>query len=193
MLAKNKTFVFIISTVFYRGEKMKISSVNSFNAYNLNKKNNSKFSGLWGQTQLSMPDIDDGLSVLRAKQCAYYYPFMDETKEEVNSVLDANTATKVITMGDGSKRILDRTCMLCKKIPVSKDDYKKYREINVPEKSKFPHLDDVQMRRAHVHSKNKFLNSGFESKDIKPDFVEQIGAENKVAQTYYQNNPQVYS
>ena len=67
---------------------MNIPLFNSFE--NLNVANKQSFQGLWGKTSRSS-DFDQVLGIPKVEEVCYYYPFNDETPEQIQSVIDKNT------------------------------------------------------------------------------------------------------
>ena len=77
---------------------MNISLFNSFEK--LNVANKQSFQGLWGKTSRSS-DFDQVLGIPKVEEVCYYYPFNDETPEQIQSVIDKNTSliNRVTSLG----------------------------------------------------------------------------------------------
>ena len=68
---------------------MRISQLNS-SLVQCQQNKSTSFKGLWGETSV-MKDKDPALCILSEQQTYYYYPFFDETQDEIRLAVEQNT------------------------------------------------------------------------------------------------------
>ncbi len=78
---------------------MRVSAISSLNNY----QKNVSSKGLWGRTSCTSPDIDRVLNVPKIEYTYYYYPFKDDTREEVQKNHDETEIAKVVYTGDNAR------------------------------------------------------------------------------------------
>ena len=121
---------------------MKILNTSNFNGQN--------FSGLWGKTT-RRTDFDNVLCVPRIKEVRYYYPFVDETPEEIDAVVnDKKKAFIVDENGFPKYRIFD--CKLGKKLPFNQQQYDAYSQLTEIRKN------DKSIEEIHSKVREKYIN-----------------------------------
>lgn len=130
---------------------MKISALNHSNFGNINKLQN--FQGLWGKTSRNS-DFDQALGIPKVEEVCYYYPFQDETREEIQSVVEKNTEAYIDESEDTPKYKI-RDCRVCTTLPFQKDYYLNY--VALSSKSK---LQD-KMKVVHTYVKDKYTTSEY--------------------------------
>lgn len=138
---------------------MKISPlVNTINTRNTN------FTGLWGKTTRKT-DIDPAIGIPTVYETYYYFPFLDETKEDIENVQFAyNNA--YIEDKDGTSKYKIIECKQCTTLPFKQvsfeENYQKYE----PSKRL-----TSSIKKIHKAAEKLFLNNKFGT--------EQVSAANK--------------
>lgn len=98
---------------------MKIASITS------NYTNQAQsFKGLWGRTSKNI-DIDSVLGVPSHYVTYYYYPYLDETAEEIKEVVRQNSSADMIDINGQSKYIV-KFCNVCTTLPFTRKDFDEY-------------------------------------------------------------------
>ncbi len=96
---------------------MQITPINTNNKH-------QNFAGLWGRTSRST-DFDMSLGVPKVEDTYYYYPFIDETEEQIQNVRKENTLADII-QEDGYDKYIVRDCKICTKLPFKEANYLGY-------------------------------------------------------------------
>lgn len=103
------------------GIGMKISAIKS-NYTSMNRT--QSFNGLWGRTSNNI-DIDAVLGIPSHYVTFYYYPFSDESVEDIQKVVKENSSAYMKDINGQSKYIV-RSCNVCTTLPFSKIEYEEY-------------------------------------------------------------------
>ncbi|MCD7879338.1 MAG: hypothetical protein LUG16_05330 [Candidatus Gastranaerophilales bacterium] len=103
---------------------MKISPINETLHSKYNKAA-AGFNGLWGRTKTAT-DIDEGLGGTRVRQISYYYPYYDESEENIEKVVENNSYAKIEPIGK-SARYVTKECRICRKLPIPEEVYNIYK------------------------------------------------------------------
>lgn len=130
--------------------------INSSNySFNFNKQTvkNPNFEGLWGKTSRNT-DFDVVLGIPKIEETSYYYPFADETKEEINKIVTENTRAD-IEGSSGTIKYKINDCRICTTLPFKKVDFDNYTSIN--EKSDI----NSNMKTVHYLVLDKYINNGY--------------------------------
>lgn len=106
---------------------MKISAT-GFNYTNVQPKQNTNkmqsFNGLWGRNSRNI-DIDAVLSIPTHYETCYYYPFKDESAEQIKEVVKQNSSAEMITE-EGQSKYIVKSCKVCTTLPFSKAQFDEY-------------------------------------------------------------------
>lgn len=137
---------------------MKINSINYSLNYNKPTHKAQNFEGLWGKTSKNT-DFDAVLGIPKVEETSYYYPFSDETQDEINKVVKENTSAD-IDETDGAMKYKINDCRVCTTLPFKKVNFENYTAMN--EKSKLYSNTKV----IHYSVKDKYLNNGYGSEQI---------------------------
>ncbi len=132
--------------------------INSINYNNKQMVKTPSFEGLWGKTSKNT-DFDVVLGVPKVEETSYYYPFADETREEINKVIKENTKADIEEQG-GSIKYKINDCRLCTTLPFKQSHFDNYRVMN--EKSKLYN----NMKTVHYSVKDKYINNGYGSEQV---------------------------
>lgn len=111
------------------------------------------FNGLWGKTS-RRTDFDRSLGVPKVEDTYYYYPFSDETQDEIKQVLKQNNDA-LINDDDGFTKYITKYCKLCTTLPLKKVNYENY--INMKPSNKLT----TMMRRVHYCVKDKYRTNEY--------------------------------
>ncbi len=130
---------------------MNIPLFNSFE--NLNVSNKQSFQGLWGKTSRSS-DFDQVLGIPKVEEVCYYYPFNDETPEQIQSVIDKNTEAYIDESEDTPKYKI-RDCKVCTTLPFQELHYINYATLSP--KSKL----NNRIKIIHSFVKDKFVTNEY--------------------------------
>ena len=146
---------------------MKISALNHSNFGNINKTQN--FQGLWGKTSRNS-DFDQALGIPKVEEVCYYYPFQDETKEEIKSVVENNTEA-YIDESDETPKYRLRECKVCTTLPFQEINYLNYASMSPKTKLQ------GKMRIVHAYAKDKYTTSEYgpkQSPAINEDIAQKL-------------------
>lgn len=134
----------------YSGVKMKISSINYYN------KPQTTFNGIWGKTIKSYPDYDPVIATNIITQTATYFPFADETQEQIDEVVNQTASSAIIRDDTGKRQLLVRNCVVGPKMKVNQNYYDEY--------VKLKDIDNISRELTYTHAfvRDKYLDSGFE-------------------------------
>ncbi len=130
---------------------MKIAPLNYTNNGNINK--NQAFQGLWGKTSRNS-DFDQALGIPKVEEVCYYYPFNDETQEQIQSVIDKNTEAYIDESEDTPKYKI-RDCRVCTTLPFQEVHYINYATLSP--KSKL----NNRIKLIHSFVKDKFVTNEY--------------------------------
>ena len=130
---------------------MKIAPLNYSNNLNINKT--QPFQGLWGKTSRNS-DFDQALGIPKVEEVCYYYPFKDETSEQIQAVIEKNTEAFIDESEDTPKYKI-RDCRVCTTLPFQEVHYINYATMSP--KSKISN----KLKIIHSFVKDKFLTSEY--------------------------------
>lgn len=146
---------------------MRVAGINQ--AYNLKQNNTQAFKGLWGKTSM-INDIEPAMCIFKNQTTYYYYPFLDETDEEINKVVKENSSAYI---DEKSRRYKVNECRVCVTLPCTKSAYEEYTKADASTKLT-EYLKDI-----HMGVNNKYINNALNH---------QISAVNdKIKYELYQN------
>ncbi len=130
---------------------MKISAKNPISNLNTNKMKQESFKGLWGKTTVTS-DIDSGLGVNVVTETYYYYPFQDETVEQVKEIVRQNTSDYVDEKSRPN-RYLIHECKVGMILPFQSVHFKNYQQAR--------DVNNVytNLKKVHFSVKDKYLNN----------------------------------
>lgn len=120
--------------------------------------NTQNFKGLWGKTSRNS-DFDSVLGIPKIEETSYYYPFADETKDDVRKIVSANTSA-IIDESDDSPKYKIKDCKICTTLPFKKVHYDNYAAMTASSKLY------NNMRTVHYSVKDKYTNNGYGSEQI---------------------------
>ena len=93
---------------------------------NINQINNiyntQAFKGLWNKTTVNA-DHDKGMGVFTVRETTYYHPYSDETRDEIASVVKANSNAYI---DNETNQYKIKECRVCTTLPMTKKDYEEY-------------------------------------------------------------------
>ncbi len=118
-----------------------------------NINNSQNFKGLWGKTSRNT-DYDCALGVPKVEDDYYYYPFADESSEEIKKIHSENTKAYV----EDSSRYRIKDCKICATLPFNKNMYEAYTAI----KDKKEITDNIQF--IHYFVKDKYIDNEYGNK-----------------------------
>lgn len=105
---------------------MKISQINQLSK-NAKPSKSQSFQGLWRQGK-RRSDIDPILNVPKIKDTYFYYPFLDETKEEIAAAVKKVNKAEFKTE-NGITKYYVRECRVGLRTTFSKQEYENYSAI----------------------------------------------------------------
>jgi len=117
---------------------------------NKNKNLSPSFDGLWGKTTFRA-DFEPVMSIPKIETIYYYYPFLNETEDEVRKIVDENSDAKIV---DGSKYIV-RECKQGYTMPFTEEQYKEYMQVG--ERTEITGL----MRTIHKNVIDKYTTNDY--------------------------------
>ena len=82
--------------------------------------NNINFKGLWGKS-FRKSDIDSTLNIMTVRNEYYYYPFADETKEQIDIVANTHSSADII-----NNKYYINECKICARTPFTSKEYMEY-------------------------------------------------------------------
>ena len=132
------------------------------NISKINIAYNNSFKGLWGETKYKT-DIDTVMNIQKSVETKYYYPFADESPEEISSIVKSNTNARMYT---ANKNYSLKECKVGVPLPFTKQEYEKYKAL----KGRVSLTEKIQ--RIHAEVLNKFSNGDYENQE--PAFNENV-------------------
>ena len=123
---------------------MRINSVNTFNYRNTN------FKGLWGKNS-NHTDIDPAMCIPVNTKTYYYFPFCDESKEDLKK-MKAGIDRAEIVKNDGTDKLEIEECRLCAVFPFTAAQFKEYNAF--AQDSDFNNM----IKRIHSMVRDKYTN-----------------------------------
>lgn len=126
---------------------MNISAIN--HTYNSNRNNTQAFKGLWGKTSV-INDQEPAMCVFKNQETCYYYPFEDESNEEIRKVVERNSYANIDVI---RKQYKVRECKICTTLPFTKNAYQQYENAGLTTEV----TDDLT--NIHMSVKDKFTNN----------------------------------
>lgn len=111
------------------------------------------FRGLWGKTTMDPPDIDETLGVNTVRINSYYYPYLDEPRDEISKVLSENISANLETPQGQKPKYVVRQCIECSPLKFTRDAFLAYHM------AKDPSLDVSDI---HEAVKDKYINPQYE-------------------------------
>lgn len=135
---------------------MRISSINNY-SHMTNRQ--QSFNGVWAKTIKACPDYDNVIATTIITQTASYFPFADETQEQIDEVVNKNSSSQIIKDDDGRRQLLVRNCVVAPKMKVNKSHYDEYVKLRDIE-----NISD-ELTYTHAFVKDKYLDSGFDDAD----------------------------
>lgn len=130
---------------------MNISAINQ--TYNMKSNQTQAFKGLWRQTTASN-DRDKAMCIFKNKETTYYHPFSDETKEEIDKVVEKNSCAY---MDESIPQYIIKECRVCTTLPFTKKQFNEYYSAN----SNIEVTPTI--RRIHAFVSDKFINSNLDA------------------------------
>lgn len=130
---------------------MKIVPFNLCRNQNLNKIQN--FEGLWGKTSRTV-DFEQVLGIPKVQEVCYYYPFKDETPEQIQEVVSKNTEA-YIDESNNTPKYKIRECRVCTTFPFVEEDYLSYTTMSPMSKI------SNQSRAIYSYVKDKFITNKY--------------------------------
>lgn len=127
---------------------MKITPL-SINAIH-NKMNNKSFKGLWGETT-RLIDKDPVLGVSTDYETYYYYPYADETSDEINEIIKNNTAA-YIDYNRGCRYVV-KECKVCTLLPFKKVNFDSYHAADNSTRL------TQNIKKVHFSVRDKYINN----------------------------------
>ena len=94
------------------------------------------------------------MCIFKNKETTYYHPFADETKEEINRVVDKNTCAY---MDESIPQYIIKECRVCTTLPFSKKQFNEYFTANSNTEI------TPAMKRIHAFVVDKFINSNLDA------------------------------
>ena len=138
---------------------MNIKSI-SYNPVKCSPIKPQSFNGLWGKfSQVS--DIEPAMQIPLVNKYFYYYPFKDESEEQIAKVLKANSDAKIVN-DDGEDKYIIKEAKRTIRAPFTEEEYRKYLALKPTDKL------DLNMKNIHSTVKHRFITSGFEDKPQLP-------------------------
>lgn len=110
---------------------------------------NNSFTGLWGKTT-SYTDKDEALGIMKRKETKLYYPFANETQEEIDKVANDNTSA---VLDSPSRCYLINECKIGTRLPFTEKEFLMYKGLD--EKSTITE----KVRSIHLEVRNKYVDS----------------------------------
>ena len=127
-----------------------------------NTVNNQTFSGLWGKTK-RRTDIDEGLNIPSITETYFYYPFSDETEQQIRQI-QKETNKEYIENKNGSDKLYKYRFKRCRKLPFTMNEFTNYYlNSNLDKNSKI----------IHQYAQNLYTTKGFEIEQI-PAFNDDV-------------------
>ena len=117
------------------------------------------FKGVWGKSS-QVSDIEPAMNIPLIKKYYYYYPFKDESEDQINKVLQENSDAKIIHDPDDKYVIKEARRTL--RTSYTEDEYNKYKALTSTSNM------DARMRSIHGAVQHMFSTSGFDDTPQKP-------------------------
>lgn len=133
---------------------MKVSAIH--NNYNFQNSKSLNFNGLWGNTK-RLIDRDPVMGVKTDYQTYFYYPYMDETQEDINKVVSDNTAAYIDDSTNVSTYVV-KECKVCTTLPFKKVHFDNYQAANSATRM------TPNLKRVHFSVQDKYINNIDEQK-----------------------------
>ena len=129
---------------------MRISQLN-LSLMHCNHNKNNSFKGLWGETSV-MKDKDPALCIMSEQQTYYYYPFFDETQDEIDLAVEQNTNAYIDDYAPEPIYVL-KECKVCTRLPFTKAAFSNYIRTKNTENI------EPEYRKIHTNVVGKYLNN----------------------------------
>ncbi len=128
--------------------------------HNYNNTKTQNFNGLWGKTTF-LVDRDSVLGVTTDTETYYYYPFIDESQEDIDKVLNRNKTAYFDH--DAGDRYVIKECKLCTTLPFKEAHFNNYKNADIATKL-IPNI-----KKVHYSVLDKYLsNIGEQDSAINP-------------------------
>ncbi len=108
---------------------MKIAAIKQIPNYNKSQN----FKGLWALTT-RRTDIDPGIGIPVINETSYYFPFSDESEQEINKVRQETENAQIEQGKNGRKIYKFYDFQRCKTLPFTSESYKNYQNFTADEK-----------------------------------------------------------
>lgn len=99
---------------------MRITALNQ--THNLKQNNVQSFKGLWGRTTVTN-DQEPAMCIFKNLETTYYYPFSDETEDDIAEVISHNTYAFI---DETIPQYKVKECKVCTSLPFTQSTYEKY-------------------------------------------------------------------
>ena len=133
---------------------MRVLPVTNYNNY----QKNVNFKGLWGRTSCRAADFDKVLNVPVTEYTYYYYPFKDESRDEVKKNSD-ETETAKIVYTNGKPRYEIHDFKEAYTFPFTKAEYENYLVIPTVDPLSYEEVEKLNTIREHL--KRKFTDKEY--------------------------------
>lgn len=145
---------------------MQITPVNYY-SYSNKQQKIQNFEGLWGKTTRKT-DYDEAMGIPKIQEVYYYYPYMDESSEQIQKQIDNNT-NAYIDEQNGNSRYQIKECKVCTTLPFKEAHFRNYSEMTKADRL------TPNIKRVHYSVRDKYINNvyGNEQKSAINDVVTQ--------------------
>lgn len=130
---------------------MKITPLNYSYTNKMSKTQN--FEGLWGKTSKNS-DIEQSLGITKVEEVCYYYPFEDETAEDIQCIVEENTEA-YIDESESVPKYKVKECKVCTTLPFNELSYLNYATLSP--KAKLSN----KVKIVHACAKDKYTTNEF--------------------------------
>lgn len=114
------------------------------------------FQGLWGRTSVNPPDIDPVLGIKTHYETCYYYPFADESEDEIKDVVSKNSLAFVDDTVKPNTYVI-KECKVCTTLPFKKVNFDNYYAATAKDVTY-----TSNNRKIHALVKDKYTNNNDE-------------------------------
>ncbi len=132
---------------------MNIHAVNNIQV----NKSNPMFKGLWGKTSCTPSDFDPGLNIPKREYSYYYYPFADDTEEDIKKAKGLEKAE--VDYSEAIPKYVVHNFKLCTTLPMQKKDYEHYK--NIVQINKLSENSLKSLFKIHQQVADKYLTSDY--------------------------------
>ncbi len=120
---------------------------------NMNQNKIQNFEGLWGKTSRNS-DFDQALGIPKVEEVCYYYPFKNETPDQIHEVVSKNTEAYIDESEEIPKYKI-KDCKVCTTFPFEEIHYLSYAMM--PSKSKLSN----KIKIIHSYVKDKYTTNKY--------------------------------